>query len=449
MSSRGLVLSVLLLPAISLASPGERGGDRRYIGIPQWVEVPVEIANHRPFPQRVAYVPGTLVPSRSRPEREDDVRVLYDLWMERYRVFMGEADDGHPRYRIRKDRGARDATVSEGQGWGMMLAAFMAGHDPQARTVFDGLWEFALDHRSAGDPRLMDWWVNWDESPDGFGDNSAFDGDADIAYGLLLAEAQWGNRGRFDYGAEAEAVLAGILASAMGPDSDLPMLGDWVGPHGSPHNQWTPRGSDFMVDHFWAFSRASGDPRWGDVREACLAAIEQMQRDYSPHTGLVPDFMVARGSGPDLEPAWPYFLESAWDGAHFYNACRLPWRLGLDALISGDERTLASARAMARWISAATGDDPWEIRAGYQLSGAPVDGSAYFTSAFAAPFAVALMTDPGQQDFLDSLYEVLRTRDESYYADSISLFSMIVLSGTWWSPGAGMGAEPQAPRAWR
>ena len=30
-------------------------------------------------------------------------------------------------------------TVSEGMGYGMLLAALFAGHDPQAQTLFDGL----------------------------------------------------------------------------------------------------------------------------------------------------------------------------------------------------------------------------------------------------------------------------------------------------------------------
>jgi len=100
----------------------------------------------RPFPQHVDYAPGTIKPDHlSQARLDDDVRALYDAWKSRYLVQAGCEPDGHPRYRVRMGRGAQDATVSEGQGYGMVLAAYMAGYDKKARVLFDGLWEFALD----------------------------------------------------------------------------------------------------------------------------------------------------------------------------------------------------------------------------------------------------------------------------------------------------------------
>jgi hypothetical protein len=114
---------------------------------------------------------------------------------------------------VKAGREATAYTVSEGQGYGMIIVALMAGHDSGARTLFDGLWEFSLDHRSEIDSRLMDWKVEADEQPDADGNDSAFDGDCSLALALLLAEKQWGNAGRFDYGAQAAWVMGGILAS--------------------------------------------------------------------------------------------------------------------------------------------------------------------------------------------------------------------------------------------
>src|SRR5262249_12058842 len=204
-----------------------------------------------PFPQHTTLAPGTLLPSNhTQTQRDDDVRALYDAWKVRYLAQAGTEADGQPRYRVRMDRTANAVTVSEGQGFGMVIVPLMAGHDAQAQTIFDGLWEFAKDHRSTIDPRLMDWDVPADEGPDSQGDDSAFDGDCDMALGLLLAERQWGNGGRFDYGAEARWVIAGILASTIGPVSRLPMLGDWVDPTGTPYSQYSTRTSDFMLDNF-------------------------------------------------------------------------------------------------------------------------------------------------------------------------------------------------------
>ena len=70
--------------------------------------------------------------------------------------------------------------------------------------------------------------MSWQVPGEPEGSASAFDGDADIAYALLLADAQWGSGGSIDYAREARTMIAGILESTIGPDSRLPMLGDWV-----------------------------------------------------------------------------------------------------------------------------------------------------------------------------------------------------------------------------
>ena len=70
----------------------------------------------------------------------------------------------------------------------MVITALMAGHDPQAREIFDGLWAFSRAHPSKNDGQLMAWQV-----PTKKGDqpDSAFDGDADIC--LCAAAGRTGN----------------------------------------------------------------------------------------------------------------------------------------------------------------------------------------------------------------------------------------------------------------
>ncbi|NWG75204.1 MAG: hypothetical protein HXY24_11445 [Rubrivivax sp.] len=166
------------------------------------------------------------------------MRAFYDYWKERYLKAAGTTPGGAPLYRIAFGSSAPNVnvTVSEGQGYGMIIVALMAGHDAQAQTYFDGLWRFARANPSGIDSRLMTWRV----PIDGNGNDSAFDGDADMAYALLLADKQWGSSGSINYKAEAEQVIAGILESTIGPTSRLPMLGDWVDPNGVDYNQYTP-----------------------------------------------------------------------------------------------------------------------------------------------------------------------------------------------------------------
>ena len=178
-----------------------------------------------PFPQHVTYASGTIRPNqRTQTQQDDDVRAFYDGWKTDFVLAAGTDPSGKPLYRIAfgKTDPNREKTVSEGQGFGMLIVALMAGDDPNAQTIFDGLWRFTRAHPRCIDPRLMGWRVP--EDPDG--SDSAFDGDCDTAYALLLADKQWGSAGEINYHAEAVQLITAILQSTIGPDSLLPTKGD-------------------------------------------------------------------------------------------------------------------------------------------------------------------------------------------------------------------------------
>ncbi len=392
-----------------------------------------DIPPRRPFPQHVTYAGGTILPDhRSQQQLDDDVRAAYDGWKQRYLVPVS-SHSGASLYRVafgKPGTSAHNTTVSEGQGYGMVIVPLMAGHDPQAQTIFDGLWGYALTYRSCGDDRLMLWRI-----PNaGYGCASATDGDLDIAYGLLLADAQWGSGGAIDYRAAANWVLAGIFDSTIGPQSKLSLLGDWVNPDGETANEWTPRTSDFMTGHFRAFGRATGDAVWHDVVDASLDVVEALQNEYSPGTGLLPDFVQPKSdTNRAPRPADAGFLEGPNDGAYNYNAGRDPWRLGTDGLLNGDLRALAAVARISAWAEDDADGDPLQIRPGYQLDGTPLR-SDYFTTFFAAPLGVAAMTVPSQQTWLNAIYDAVHQREENYYEDSVTLLCMLVMTSNCWDP---------------
>ena len=393
----------------------------------------------RPFPQHVKYAAGTIAPNhRRQAQLDDDVRAAYGRWKTRYLVRVDEAarakSGRSPLYRVAlgKPGSANHAsTVSEGQGYGMMTVALMAGHDPDAQTIFDGLWRFAREHRSCNDNRLMLWRI-----PNrSFGCSSATDGDLDIAYGLLLAHAQWGSGGAIDYATAARGVIAGLLGSAVGPRSRLPLLGDWVEPDGDRYNQWTVRTSDVMPGHFRAFRRATGDRGWKQVADAPLKVVQTIQEQFSRKTGLLPDFVQpVSASDHAPRPAQPGFLEGEFDGAYNYNAGRDPWRLGMDALLNADATSLRAAARISAWALEKTGGKPHRLRAGYRLDGTPLPNSDYFTTFFAAPLGVAAMTVPSQQRWLNALHDAVRDVNEDYYEDSVTLLCLLVMSRNVWDP---------------
>ncbi|GAB4572816.1 MAG: glycosyl hydrolase family 8 [Anaerolineales bacterium] len=380
----------------------------------------------RPFPQHVTYAPNSIFPNhRTREQLDDDVRAYYDYWKAVYVTEAGTNADGVKMYRVALGRSEpqRSTTVSEGQGYGMMIVPIMAGYDPEAQTIFDGMWAFVDAHRSEIDPRLMDWNVPLAE-----GNASAFDGDADIAFGLLLANAQWGSDGNVNYKAEADMMIAGILESTIGPESHLPMLGDWVNVGEPQYNQFTPRSSDFMLVNFRAFGKATNEPVWEDVIFQTQILMAEIQERHSPETGLMPDFIV------NGAPAPANFLENVTDGTYNYNAGRVPWRVGADALLNDDELSRYLVQNISHWIEASAEGDPMKIRAGYELSGVPLPDSDYFSTFFIAPMGVAAMSDPAQQDWLNKIYDSVYDTHIDYYEDTIDLLCMMVMSGNFWSP---------------
>jgi endo-1,4-beta-D-glucanase Y len=374
----------------------------------------INASERYPFPQHLKYVKGSISPKASK---DKDITDFYDYWKKNYLIKV-EKDQ----YRIAtKKRG--DRTVSEAQGYGMIITAIMAGYDKEAKSIFDGLWRFSRVHRSAISKDLMAW-----EVPEVVGENdSAFDGDADIAYALLLADKQWGSREVVDYAKEVKIVLDAIYEYTIGKDSYLPLLGDWVEQNGTKYNQYRVRSSDFMIGHFKAFYRFSHDKRWLKVDSASKEAMLEFQKSISKDTGLVSDFLEYKNSQISLVDA--EFLEGH-DDSYYYNACRLPWRVGIDVLLNSDADSLKIVRKISNWIEKKSNKKAKNIKSGFSVEGKVIGN--YFSTVFAAPFAVAAMSNPSQQEWIDSIYEVIKDHKEDYFEDSVNLLSLLVLNRNFW-----------------
>ncbi|MEK7953938.1 glycosyl hydrolase family 8 [Luteolibacter soli] len=394
--------------------------------------VPAARAQNHPFPQHVLYASGSILPtSHPQTQLDADVRAFYDYWKQTYLKTAGATADGRTLYRVAfgKNAPGSNATVSEGQGYGMLIVPLMAGYDPAARAIFDGLYEFAKAHPSPGEPRLMDWKIPRDAGADG---SSAFDGDADIAHGLLLAHAQWGSGGTVNYSAAANTWLAGILAATIGNTSRLPTLGDWAAP--DTGKQYEPRSSDLMPAHFRAWARHTGNPVWNTVAANSSAVVTAIQANYSADTGLIPDFMIGANPLASVKPAGPGFLEGPHDGHYYYNAGRVPWRLGVDFLLNNNATSKAQVSKIATWMKTHANGDAANIRAGYKLDGTNITGNNYTTTFFISPIGVAAMSDSANQAFLNSIYTFVRTTHEDYFEDTVNLLCLIAMSGNYWDP---------------
>jgi endo-1,4-beta-D-glucanase Y len=383
------------------------------------------------------YAAGTILPTGSTANLDRATADFYDAWKAKYVISACGQGRRYIATSLESTGGGQtdqSITVSEGHGYGMVIAAIMAGHDPEARAIFDGLYAYFRDHPSVHSPDLMAWnqVKGCGNAKDG-GDDSATDGDLDIAFGLLLASKQWPSGGSIDYAAEARKVITAIKAKEMNAQTKLALLGDWS-TAGDPAYFGT-RPSDFMIDHFRAYGAAAGDAWWTGVVDAHYSLVATMQSTASPQTGLLPDFVVNTDTTP--KPAKPKFLEGNNDGEYGYNSCRVPWRLGTDYVVSGDARAKTALTKVNTWIRSATNNNATKITGGYHLNGTPLSANLDNTMAFVSPFGVSAMIDASNRAWIDAIWNVMVARavdDDDYFGNSIKLLSMIVMSGNWWAP---------------
>jgi hypothetical protein len=120
-----------------------------------------------------------------------------------------------------------------------------------------------------------------------------------------------------------------------------------------------------------------------------------------------------------------------------FNACRVPWRIAADWLVSGDRRAGEFLAPINAWIRTTTKGNPDNISAGYDLSGTDLPHRYYEALCFICPFAVSAMATGDNQEWLNKLWDYIthfKLKDFDYYDNSIKMLNLIILSGNYWAP---------------
>ncbi len=381
----------------------------------------------RPFPFHTTYTAGVIKPTNvTQAKMDSTIKAYYAAWKTKYL-----RNSGGGKYWVMY---LPNKTVSEAHGYGMVLTAYMGD-----KAIFDSMFRYFKAHPSRVSPNLMAWKqaLKNNKMVNVEGADSATDGDLDIAYGLLLADVQWGSAGTIDYKAEALLILHDVLAQEVNAATSTLTPGDWAS--GSDANHTRP--SDFMTGHMLAFAKAdtANAAQWNAIHDKIAAIVNYQFAHGSKNTGLMPDFMVKQGA--NFVPVPGEYLESEHDGDFDYNACRTPWRLAISYIVNGRTDMLPALQKQAAWIRQKTGNNPANIKAGYYVRGG-TNGQPYVDYAdlpFTAPFAVNAMTaGPAGQPWLNKLWTSIAGGDfaktEDYYGDTIRLQVMLTVSGNWWMP---------------
>jgi hypothetical protein len=402
-------------------------------------------APNYPFPTYTAnmYYPGVILPSVSQSGMAAKIEMLYTQWKEDYlRTVPYATDQMYVFYNADGTSVPVNAvSVSEGQGYGMMLAAYMAGYDADAQTIFDSLYRFCLAFPSAITDSLIGWQqVDEDGTieygPVG-GDHSATDGDLDVAYALLLADQQWGSNGGINYLADAQTMMSEMITRDVNLEEFTLKVGDWVDDDDEEYGTAT-RLSDFMLNHLRNFAAASGDTRWLSVLDKAYSIINELYTNFARDTALLPDFSEFINN--EYVPAVEDFLERPYDGYYSWNSCRTPWRIATDYILTGDPRALSQLTLLNSWIQIETEGLASDVNIGYTLDGTMLpdeEGNFYDDLAFTCPFAVSAMISSTNQTWLNDLWSYTSNypiEEANYFANTLRLLSFLVVSGNWWAP---------------
>jgi|SRR5450631_180898 len=355
-----------------------------------------------PYPQ------GHTLPNCAFPAYSTDtVETAYMNWKAKYFV-NGTV--------IRPENG--NDTVSEGIGYGMLIGVFM-----NDQSMFDTLWSYAKAHPSSKNDGLMTWCVSSGMSGSCSGSGSATDGDEDMAYALLMAGKQWSGG---SYTSDATALIKNIFAHEV--SGNILEGGDGF----NNANELNP--SYFAPSYYRAFARVDPGDNWMGVLDECYTILQAGQGS----NGLIPNWVNTSGAGIGN-------VDST-NGTYFgYDACRTPFRVGIDYCLNGDTRAQTYAGLISTFYSSkSTATSLSGISDGYTTAGANPNGTLgdYAAGmAFTGPGGVAAMA-AGDTVLRDTTYLTAKADTTgtamrisgtfTYFHASWGVLSLMAMSGNFW-----------------
>lgn len=309
---------------------------------------------------------------------EDYARGVYTAWEQ---TWVKKCDDGS----LRVDWDTAGKTVSEGIGYGMLLAAAWGD-----RVTFDGLWAYYKAHQNQNG--LMGWLGSCSGNDDS---GAATDADLDVAMALLIADCIWNDGG---YGDSATAVITALRTHVMKADGSHTFLcaGDNWGDDCCGNASYQAPG------YYRVFGKHVGDEAyWNKAAEDSYYYLEANNNDT---TGLVSDWM---------DPDTLKCDAKGWGDWHGWDASRVPWRLATDYIWWNNPTAQAQAQKIAAFVKTKGGVA--STCQGYALDGSNCGGSAVTT--FAGAFAsTGIAVD---QATADTFFSDLKAVPNSGYFNEI------------------------------
>ena len=358
--------------------------------------------------------------------RNEDVQTIYTQW--KNDTVTSDGAKGFRRVKRPKEPGLdANSTVSEGIGYGMLIAVYM---DDQ--TLFDDLWQYEqtqIDGRYG----LMNWYIKADgsgpaDNPSGVG--PATDADEDMAYALIMADKQWGGKGKLS---KNYLDFAKAQMSAVWNNEIYNFIYLRAGPWADSSNLNI---SYFAPSYYKVFATIDKTPTsdWTKVTDTMYTVLNASLTNGNTNNGLVPAWCDSGGKpnggayGPTGGPSPTNYQ---------YDSCRTPFRVGLDWCLNGDTRAQTYVAKTSGFFSGTVGGAT-KIVDGYKLDGTPQPqyqtgaNALVQSAAFVGPAGVGAMSSPTYQTFVNDAYGVLVTGKAvvggTYYDDSWMVMSLLAMT---------------------
>ena len=365
---------------------------------------PPQAGVNYPFPQNRHYANCTYPTYRNA-----DVQAAYATWKTALVTTSGAK--GYRRVQRSASETYPLETVSEGIGYGMILAVYM-----NDQSLFDDLWQY--EQQFLDSHHLMNWLITSSGSVDtgNNGTGAATDADEDMAWALLMADRQWGTSATLGaYLTIAKSQIGYIWAGDI-YQSKLPNLGDSWGDWNSLDISY------FAPAYYRAFAVVDPGDDWAATIQTTYDTIANNLNatNGNQDNGLVPGFSSSQGGPPQQAgTANPFTYQ--------YDACRTPFRIGLDWCFNSEPRAQAYVALTSTFfggIGAAHTVD------GYQLNGTPMGTAA--ATPFVGPAGVGGMSSASYSTLTQQAYQFLLgnpTQGGEYYAESWTALSLLMMSG--------------------
>lgn len=383
----------------------------------------------RPFGSNTSYDYGimpTNLPTSGTYGQSSEVATLYNQWKSTY-----VENCGSDKARVKFDNTSE--TVSEGIAYGMLLAAYAADKD-----LFDRLWAYYKNFRNHNG--VMHWKINGCNSVNS--QNGATDAELDAAMALIVAHVQWPtSTSPHNYTNDCVALINAIKDHETAGDGTFYNGDMWHPDCRNPSYQAPAYARAFK--QFMADNGQNQDSFWDNV----ASGTENLFKNNAHATsGLSTNWCTPAG------PPSPSCSGSGTAPDKFgYDACRAPWRQGVDVLWWGPSNTGSVQDVIDRQANFWINKGGATTVQGSNNMNHDGSGSGDHNGAYTGPIgamALGATNTTAHQNFANALYTENKKTSiaNGYFTEILQMIGLFVQTGNFWNPyGSNSGGSNEDP----